>query len=133
MCENQRGICLLPHLCKALTRLCANRMSQYFKKESILPDSQSASEKQKDQQYGFHNLSSSILLYGQKHPTVLGIRTRINYRYSKSLCLCPHTKSLQNSPHNWYSFKAICTSKTLYGENNCRVNSARNSQNLLYY
>ena len=42
MCENQRGISLLSHLCKALTRLCANRISQYCEKEGILPESQSA-------------------------------------------------------------------------------------------
>ena len=81
MCENQRGISLLSHLCKALTRLCANRISQYCEKEGILPESQSAfRKKQKYQRYGFHSSSSSILLYGQKHPTVLGI-----YRYCKSL------------------------------------------------
>ena len=45
MCENQRGISLLSHLCKALTRLCANRISQYCEKEGILPESQSAFRK----------------------------------------------------------------------------------------
>ena len=42
MCENQRGISLISHLCKALSRLGANRLSNYCEKEGILPESQSA-------------------------------------------------------------------------------------------
>ena len=42
MCENQRGISLISHLCKALSRLGANILSKYCEKEGILPESQSA-------------------------------------------------------------------------------------------
>ena len=48
LCSNQRGISLISHLCKALTRLLSNRISNYCERENILPESQCAFRKNRN-------------------------------------------------------------------------------------
>jgi len=117
MCENQRGISLLSHLCKALTRLCANRISQYCEKEGILPESQSAFRKNRstnDMVFTARLLQYSCM--DKNIPLYLAfIDIAKAYDSVHRPTLWKILQTIGIPP------KLLALLKTLYGENNCRV------------